>query len=337
MNPQKSPKSDPYEICHHTPSNRKDYNKPLFTSNCINTTFYNILQQKNPQTMPKFTCETCNYETGNKKDYNRHLLTNKHMNRTTTPTNLENITTKKEHICNCGKKYNHRASLLNHKKKCTSIEIKTLDLDASSNEIKTLTTLVVELVKSNNDLQKQVLEICKHNNASTNINNTTTNSHNNNKTFNLHFFLNEECKDAMNMSEFIDSIKLKMSDLESIGKLGYVEGMSNIIIKQLNDTDVNKRPIHCSDSKRETLYVKEENKWEKDTEETKKMVKAVRDVDKKNYQLLANWKETYPECTNSKSKQSDEYLKVVNKVMDGDEENVNKVIKKVSKQVLIDK
>jgi hypothetical protein len=141
----------------------------------------------------------------------------------------------------------------------------------------------------------------------------------------------------MNMSEFIDSIKVKISDLENIGKLGYIEGMSNIIIKQLNDTDVNKRPVHCSDAKRETLYIKDENKWEKDTEDTKKMVKAVRDVDKKNYQLLSNWKEIYPECANSKSKQSDEYLKVVNKVMDGDEENVNKVIKRVSKQVLIEK
>jgi hypothetical protein len=334
MNPEKSPKSELYEICDYTPSNKTDYNKHLFTGNSINTTKYNILQHENPQSTPKFICEMCNYETGNKKDFNKHLLTDKHINRTAIPNSLENIS-KKEHICNCGKKYNHRASLFNHRKKCISnIENKTL-LDASSNEIKTLETLVVDLVKSNNDLQKQVLEICQKIQQPTI--NTNSHNNNNNKTFNLHFFLNEECKDAMNMSEFIDSIKLKISDLENIGKLGYIEGMSNIIIKQLNDTDINKRPVHCSDAKRETLYIKDENKWEKDTEETKKMVKAVRDVDKKNYQLLSNWKEIYPECANSKSKQSDEYLKVVNKVMDGDEENVNKVIKKVSKQVLIDK
>ena len=139
------------------------------------------------------------------------------------------------------------------------------------------------------------------------------------------------------MSDFINSIEIKVSDLVNIGKLGYVEGMSNIIIKQLNDTDMYKRPVHCSDAKRETLYVKEENKWEKDTQETKQMLTAVRGVNKKNYTLLANWKETHPDCMSSKSNQSDEYMKITSKVMDGDLENINKVIKKVSKQVVIDK
>jgi uncharacterized protein YxeA len=139
------------------------------------------------------------------------------------------------------------------------------------------------------------------------------------------------------MSEFINSIEIKLSDLVNIGKLGYIEGMSNIIIKQLNDTDINKRPVHCSDAKRETLYVKEENKWEKDTQETKQMLTAVRGVNKKNYQLLTTWKETHPKCMDSKSNQSDEYMKIMSKVMDGDEENINKVIKKVAKEVVIDK
>ena len=260
-----------------------------------------------------YVCESCEYICYKKYNYTQHLMTAKHKNKNILKIEISDDNTDNKEV------------------------------DPSSNEIKAMAGLMVEIVKSNNelqkqnnDLQKQVLEICQKIQQPTI---TTTNSHNNshNKTFNLHFFLNEECKDAMNMSEFIDSIKVKMSDLENIGKLGYIEGMSNIIIKQLNDTDINKRPVHCSDAKRETLYIKDENKWEKDTEETKKMAKAVRDVDKKNYQLLSNWKEIYPECANSKSKQSDEYLKVVNKVMDGDEENVNKVIKKVSKQVLIDK
>ena len=139
------------------------------------------------------------------------------------------------------------------------------------------------------------------------------------------------------MSDFINSIQLKISDLENIGKLGYVEGMSNIIIKRLNDTELNKRPVHCSDAKRETLYIKEENKWEKETQETKQMLSAVRGVNKKNYQMLTKWKETHPKCMDSESKQSDEYMKIVSKVMDGDEENINKVIKKVAKEVVIDK
>jgi uncharacterized protein YxeA len=205
------------------------------------------------------------------------------------------------------------------------------------NDNKDFKNMIMELVKSNNDLQKQMVEVCQKIQPGNTVinNNTNTNSHN--KTFNLQVFLNEECKDAMNMSDFINSIEIKVSDLVNIGKLGYVEGMSNIIIKQLNDTDMYKRPVHCSDAKRETLYVKEENKWEKDTQETKQMLTAVRGVNKKNYTLLANWKETHPDCMSSKSNQSDEYMKVVSKVMDGDIENINKVIKKVSKQVIIDK
>jgi hypothetical protein len=245
----------------------------------------------------------------------------------------------------CDKEYKSNVGLWKHKKKCipSTITEETI-LDASSNEMKVLSNLVLEVIKNNNELQKQnhdlqqkMFELYKNNN---NNNNTTINSNNttnNNKTFNLQIFLNEECKDAMNMSEFINSIQLKISDLENIGKNGYVEGMSNIIIKHLNDTDVNKRPVHCSDAKRETLYIKEENKWEKDTLETKQMFKAVRGVDKKNYQLLTTWKETHPKCMDSKSNQSDEYMKVVSKVMDGDAENVNKVIKKVAKEVVIDK
>ncbi len=192
-----------------------------------------------------------------------------------------------------------------------------------------------ELQKQNQDIQKHMVDVCQKIQPGTvNSNNVNTT---NNKIFNLQFFLNEECKDAMNMSEFINSIQLKISDLENIGKKGYVEGVSNIIIKHLNDTDVNKRPIHCSDAKRETLYVKEENKWEKDTQETNQMLTAVRGVNKKNYQMLHNWKETHPKCTDSKSTQCDDYMKIMSKVMDGDVENINKVIKKVAKEVVIGK
>jgi uncharacterized protein YxeA len=299
---------------------------------------------KNPKLL---YCEPCDYKTVSKKDFNKHLETLKHINLINP--NLEIQT--KYYTCNCGKEYKHSSSLCAHKKKCstTTLVDENTILDASSNEIKILTTLVLELVKNNTELQKQTTELQKQNQdfqkqmidvcqkiqPTTINNNTNTNSHN--KTFNLQVFLNEECKDAMNMSEFINSIEIKLSDLVNIGKLGYVEGMSNIIIKQLNDTDVNKRPVHCSDAKRETLYVKEENKWEKETEETKQMLTAVRGVNKKNFQLLTTWKETHPKCMDSKSNQSDEYMKVVSKVMDGDVENINKVIKKVAKEVVIEK
>jgi uncharacterized protein YxeA len=313
---------------------------------------------QNPQS--KFICEPCHYLTSNKKDYNKHLATRKHQcsinSNNCNPINPQNeILT----CLNCDKIYKSRVGLWRHKKICIKSEnIKseniTLDIgisassisDSSNNVIQLLINenkelindnkdfknMIIELVKTNNELQKQMVDVCQKIQPG---NNNTINSHN--KTFNLQVFLNEECKDAMNMSDFINSIEIKVSDLVNIGKLGYVEGMSNIIIKQLNDTDMYKRPVHCSDAKRETLYVKEENKWEKDTQETKQMLTAVWGVNKKNYTLLANWKETHPDCMSSKSNQSDEYMKITSKVMDGDLENINKVIKKVSKQVVIDK
>ena len=327
--------------------------------------YYITRMSQNPQS--KFNCEPCHYLTSNKKDYNKHMATRKHQcsinSNNCNPINPQNeILT----CLNCEKIYKSRVGLWRHKKICVKSENITIGAsisgasisgasisDASHNTIqllinenkelinenkefknenKEIKNMILELVKSNNELQKQMIEVCQKIQPG---NNNTINSHN--KTFNLQLFLNEECKDAMNMSEFINSIELKISDLENMGKLGYVEGMSNIIIKQLNDTDMYKRPVHCSDAKRETLYIKEENKWEKDTQETKQMLRAVRGVDKKNYKLLTTWKDTHPKCMDSKSHQSDDYMKVVSKVMDGDEENINKVIKKVAKQVVIDK
>jgi hypothetical protein len=308
-----------------------------------------------PKTAKYYNCEQCVFTCSKLSDWKRHITTSKHLHRINL-NNLEQENTQiDKFICKiCYKSYKARNSLWYHEQKCKLIEepvtnVENTILDASSNEIKILTSLVLELVKNNTELQKQTSELQKQNQdfqkqmidvcQKIQPGNTNINSHNttNNKTFNLQLFLNEECKDAMNMSDFINSIELKISDLVNIGKLGYVEGVSNIIIKQLNDTDINKRPVHCSDAKRETLYVKEENKWEKETQETKQMLTAVRGVNKKNYQMLHDWKETHPKCTDSKSTQCDDYMKIMSKVMDGDVENINKVIKKVAKEVIIDK
>jgi len=317
------------------------------------------MENQNTQKSAKlFICESCDVICIKKNDWDRHILTTKH-NR-----NVGNImeekNSAKEFICDCGKKYITNSGLWKHTKQCKEIKLNETTNDLSNNgispvEVSYLTNLVLEVVKNNTELQKhtneiqkqnyelqkqnqefqkQMLDICKNNNTIINSNNNNTT---NNKTFNLQLFLNEECKDAMNMSDFINSIELKISDLENIGKYGYVEGVSNIIIKQLNDTDMYKRPVHCSDAKRETLYVREENKWEKDTKETKQMITAVRGVNKKNYQMLTSWKNTNPKCVDSKSNECDKYMKIMSKVMDGDEENINKVIKKVAKEVVIEK
>ena len=290
--------------------------------------------KKTPKNAEIFICKECDFVCSKQSDWSRHILRPKHIK------NINNIKKQeKAHKCNCGKVYKYYSGLWKHLKTCNKlnepIQCEENVIEILINENKDFKNIILDLVKSNNDLQKQMIEICK-NNKNTVIN-TNSNNNSNNKTFNLHFFLNEECKDAMNMSEFINTIQLKLSDLENIGKLGYIEGMSNIIIKQLNNTELNKRPVHCSDAKRETLYVKDEDKWEKEGPENKKMIKAVRGVDKKNYQMLNAWKTTYPKCLDSKSKQNDEYMILMSKVMDGDAENVNKVIKKVAKEVIIDK
>ena len=326
---------------------------------------------KTPKNAKYFNCENCLFTCNKLSEWERHISTGKHLNRIKLNILEQKNTGSDKFICKfCYKSYKARNSLWYHEQKCKPIEetlkntesnnqSENIILDASSNEMKVLTSLVIELVKNNTqlqkqtselqiqnqdfqkqttELQKQMIDVCQKiqptNNTMINSNNINTT---NNKTFNLQFFLNEECKDAMNMSEFINSIELKLSDLENFGKVGYVEGMSNIIIKKLNNTDMYKRPVHCSDAKRETLYVKEENKWEKEGPENSKMVKAVYSMNKKNYQMLNVWKEAHPNCLDGQTKQCDDYMKIMCKVMDGDKENINKVIKRLAKEVVIHK
>ena len=184
-----------------------------------------------------------------------------------------------------------------------------------------------------------MIKISNKNNTinNSNINNNTiTNS--NNKTFNLQFFLNETCKNAMNITDFVDSIKLQLSDLESVGRLGYIEGLSKIIIKNLNALDVTERPVHCSDTKRDTMYVKDENKWEKDSEENPTVLKAIEDIANKNTKQVKEWKIKNPECASSKSCKADQYSHIVIEVVcSNNDANNKKVLKKLAKEVSIDK
>jgi hypothetical protein len=186
-------------------------------------------------------------------------------------------------------------------------------------------------------LIEQNAELVK--NGTHNIISNNTNSHN--KTFNLQFFLNETCKDAMNIMDFVDSIKLQLTDLENVGKLGYVEGISNIIIKNLNAIDVSQRPIHCTDKKREVLYIKDENKWEKEYEEKKKIRKVIKRAANIKARLLPKFKEAHPDCGKAVSLYSDQYNKIIVESMggsgDNDVEKEDKIIKNISKIVTIDK
>lgn len=286
-----------------------------------------------------FFCEFCDFKCCKKSDYERHILTPKHKNRTF----LNVLEQKKRHyICeNCNKKYSVRNSLWYHKKKCfKNDETEFLDIYEDKNE------LIKYLMKENSEFKEMIIEqnkvvmkICENNVS--NISNSNININSNNKTFNLNVFLNEHCKDAMNINEFVDSLKLQLTDLENVGKLGFVEGISNIIVKNLKAMDIHKRPVHCSDSKREVMYVKDEDKWEKENEDKMKMHKVIKQVANKNARLIPEFKEKHPDCIKSNSKYTDQYNKLIVEAMggsgDNDVEKQNKIITKIAKEVTIDK
>jgi len=296
--------------------------------------------QKNSK---KFNCNYCDFNCSNKNDYNRHILTRKHeILQNTTKKNVKNSF---NFICECGKEYKHHSSLWNHKKKCNFIKEninkesktdKNTDTDTDINIDVSDKNLILTLIQQNNELQKQMLEVIKN---GTNVNNTNINSHN--KTFNLQLFLNETCKDAMNIMDFVDSIKIQLADIESIGQLGFVNGISKLIIKNLKALDENMRPVHCSDPKRDSLYVKDANVWEKEDPENKKIKKAIKYISHKNICAIPEWKAKYPDCIYSDSKKSDQYNHIVIEAMggsgDNDAEKADKIVKKIAKEVTIDK
>jgi hypothetical protein len=291
----------------------------------------------------KFVCGFCSISCAKKTEWTRHINTKKH----TINENRENGSQKSTILaCKCGKKYKDRSGLWRHEKKCTFVES---DKDQSSittqPDMAFFTNLVLEVVKNNTELQKQnqefqkqMLELYKTSNTS--ITNNNNNSHSYNKTFNLQFFLNEQCKDAMNIMDFVDSMTLEFSDLEDVGKLGYVEGISNIIIRKLNEMDVYKRPIHCSDGKREIMYVKDDNVWEKENSTYDRLRKAIKYITKKNGDMMLPWSKEHPACMNTSHPLNDTYIQIMSQSMGGKESFVdseNKIMKKIAKAVLIDK
>ena len=285
---------------------------------------------------PTFSCETCDFICFKKGDWNRHLVTAKHQRVTKSDENLHKNIIKCD---NCSKVYKSRNGLWCHKKKCTaaappqSIYKKHKD-GAPEEDTPSLTLMVIELIKSNTELQKQMLEVCKNSNT------TNNNNHSHNKTFNMQFFLNEQCKDAMNIMDFVDTFKLDFSDLEKVGEVGYVEGMSNIIIKKLNELDIYKRPIHCSDVKRDTMYVKDKNVWEKENGNRDRLRLAIRHITKKNTDMLLSWCAAHPGSCDSDNYLNDVYLIMVREAMGGRggmEENENKIMRKIARTCFIDK
>ena len=308
------------------------------------------METKKSPKIPDFLCEFCQYITANKKDYSKHLTTSKHKkncfgNDFGDFGNEKSPKIPKPFSCEkCNKNYNTKSGLWKHTQKCNSHITYVTNNDVKNEIINEKDGLIQLLIKENQEFKNLILEVCKNfqgNNIS-NINSNNINS--NNKTFNLQFFLNETCKDAMNINEFIESMDIQLSDFESVGKLGFVDGISNIIIKNLQALDVEKRPIHCSDTKRETMYIKDDDKWEKEDDDKKRLKRVIKGVQDRNIKMIPKWKELYPDCILSNSKHTEKFNNMCFEIMGGNcgtnnnfSQKNEKIIKKIAKEVAIEK
>jgi hypothetical protein len=296
--------------------------------------------------MPKnaiFICNICDFKCCKKSNYEIHLNTNKHKSRND-GNKMEKMETKKnaEYTCNCGKTYTTNSGLWKHKKMCNGINKSEFEEpDVNQDDFKITSKMFYDLLKQNNELQKSLIEMSKERGPIFN-NHHNNNNNCNNKTFNLQVYLNETCKDAINLTDFVDSIKIQIKDLERVGEKGYTEGISDIFINNLQQLDTHSRPIHCSDSKRETLYIKDDNQWTKDDEDKTTLTKAIKQVANKNIKQISEWQKLHPKYSDPDSKQNDKYMKIVLNSMSGstkEESNKNyeKIIKNVIKETVIEK
>ena len=295
----------------------------------------------------EYYCEKCDYKCSKIYNWKKHLDTAKHTQEIFGNDLVAKSGKKGQNYCceKCKRNFYTNSGLWKHNKICVTIDNDSEEINTEDLNNQITPELIMSVLQQNKELQKMLIEQGKtimelsKNSSNTNISHSNINSHN--KTFNLQVFLNETCKDAMNIMDFVDSIKLQLCDLENVGKLGFVEGISKIIVSNLNSLDETKRPVHCTDSKREIIYVKDEDKWEKENETKQKMRKVIKHVTHKNSKLFKDFKTKYPGCEKSESKFSDQYNKLVIEAMggkgDNDLEKEDKIIKNIAKNVTIDK
>jgi hypothetical protein len=314
-------------------------------------TLGNFLVAKNGNKMAnKYICDKCDYKCYKKYNWDKHLLTVKHT-KETLDTEMETVEIakwQKDMTCECGKSYKNKSGLWKHQKKCkkpeestkTSEENITIEISESKkqeNPQQMNESLLIEFIKQNQEFQKQLLEVMKENIGT---HNNTTNNTTNNK-FNLNIFLNEKCKDAFNITDFINGIDVGFKDFENFGRLGYVGSINNILIRELKCLDVYKRPIHCSDLKREVIHIKDNDTWVKD-DDKKHMKRAIKLIEHKNIKLVPGWLKANPKADDISTKKHEEYMKILDNSMgemkdEDNERNYEKIIKNVAKEILIDK
>jgi hypothetical protein len=314
-----------------------------------------VLGNEQSEKNEPFSCKNCDFACRYISDWNRHIVTRKHL--TQSPQEIKgnewqqnsvSLMNPQTFTCvNCNRNFQSSSGLWKHNKKCNNNKnIETIKEQAKSivDKDELIMFLIKEctdyknlLIEQQNKMFEQQTMMMKviENGTTSHSHNTTTNSHN--KAFNLQFFLNETCKDAMNITDFVESIKLQLSDLEKMGEVGYVEGISNIITTNLKALDVTQRPVHCTDKKRETMYIKDENQWEKEDDNKTKLRKAIQKIADKNIRLLPQFREKYPSYKDSSSKISDKYDKMVVEAMVCDNEKDNKIIRNISNITTIEK
>ena len=283
-----------------------------------------------------YKCELCEYETINKYDFDKHLSTLKH-----------DVNSKKILMCKkCNRTYKHRSSLWRHQKTCLETDEITITDESPCidddlimqliDENKELKNLLLEQARQTNEIKHIITEMKENNKM---ICDTTVN-YNTNKTFNLNIFLNETCKNAMNLKDFMDSIHLELSDLINVGEVGYIKGISDIITTNLNALSITDRPIHCSDGKREVLYIKDEDRWEKD-EDKIKLKNLIRNVALKNQSLILKFKEKYPDCVLLDSQYCEQYNRLIIEALGGNGDDdiakEQKIMKNITKNITLDK
>jgi hypothetical protein len=364
------------ETCHYITSKKSDFDRHLTTRKHSAHLLEINGKKKECAECLLYECVKCNYTTHLKANYDRHFLTEKHKK------NVNGKQTEKDkeikHIClQCNKEYMNTSGLWKHKKHCVSIisEIEREPLQntfVSGNVItkemftpqlfmevlKQSKELQEVLVEQNKDLQtklleketqlhnklleqneqhhKEIIELTKKQTTNINSNNT------NNNQFNLQFFLNETCKDAMNIVDFVNSLKLTTDDFETTGKLGFVDGISRIFIKELKKLNTEKLPIHCTDLKRETLYIKDNNKWEKENNEKQKLKWTIDKIAQLNLHQLQKWQQEYPKCIENNTKENEYFFKLAAVALGGrgeDEQDKyrDKIMRNVLKEVVLDK
>ena len=297
---------------------------------------------------PKYECNLCDFKCSKNCDYQRHIATLKHVHRVN---DNDGAFFNAKHICLvCNTHYKHASGLSRHKKICKYTEpLQSAPLPVVDNM---QMTLILELVKQNQEFKnlliqqsnkmmeqnKTIIEVAKN----SQVNNTISNSNNNNKTFNLNVFLNETCKDAMNMKDFIQSLEMSLPELEKMGEVGFAEGMSRLFVDRLNKLDITKRPIHCSDVKREIIHIKDDNKWERDNANLDRLRKIIKQLTHKNIFKVDDWKKANPGCTEYNSRKNDQYLRINMEAIgpigeDEEKRDFGKIIRRVVENTAIDK